>query len=651
MANEQANTANGDSNLFELFAANINDIVAIHDLDGLCRYLSPSVQKVLGYTVEDLLETYTVSFCHPDDAWRIRALLDTDEEGVPAADTRCEYRFRRKDGSYCWLESEASRITDGTVKQLLVITRDITGRKQAEQELKESYDQLALAIDGARAGVWGFEPANRNIVYRQWWTILGYAAGEVPAGRENWLSLCHPEDIARIETAINDCLAGRTDKFELEFRSCHKDGTYRWVQANGKLVGESAGKSPHWAGLIIDVTERKHLEEVWQESASRLRDFAQAVPDFSMILDEDGCHVEVFGHHVLLPKPAEELRGLTLHQVLRTPDADFYLNAIRRVLRTGKPETLINEVSIDGVRRVAEGRMVPMRYRAAGKRTVALVIADITAKQRAEKAAAFAFTLRRHTEFVDSILQGKPPDARMLATAKGFDIDLFGKVFCCLVHIEQNGGTSLADDCTLQNSIIEMLSDKQRFFLWDSGGDIGVICRNDAVGRDLEEGLRIARWLMDAITAYEAELSVTIGVGSTCSGLEGIRKSLRQAATACLVGRSRRHGGREICHYRQLGIYQLLARVSGEEEAREFAAETLGRLIEYDGNKGTELMRTLEEVLRSVNLKEASQRLFLHYNTAVRQKRRIESILGVSLDDVETRLALSAAMKLYNLRL
>jgi DNA-binding PucR family transcriptional regulator len=94
-----------------------------------------------------------------------------------------------------------------------------------------------------------------------------------------------------------------------------------------------------------------------------------------------------------------------------------------------------------------------------------------------------------------------------------------------------------------------------------------------------------------------------------------------------------------------------LASFGGEEEAREYVQETLGKLIAHDRQKKTNLLHTLEVILESGSLKEAAQRLFLHYNTAVLHKRRIEKIVGAAIEDAETRLMLATAVKLYRLGL
>jgi Regulator of polyketide synthase expression len=192
------------------------------------------------------------------------------------------------------------------------------------------------------------------------------------------------------------------------------------------------------------------------------------------------------------------------------------------------------------------------------------------------------------------------------------------------------------------------LSYNQQLLVWDCRGEIGVIAGAGGQDCDREDGVRAAARILEIITAYHPGLRAVVGVGCPQRGLAGIRKGCRQAVSAALVARSKGYP-QKICHFSDIGIYKLLANFGGEEQAREYVRETLGKLMEYDRCKGTELMRTLEEILQTANLKETAAKLFLHYNTVVRQKHRIEEILGASLDDAETRLMLAAASKLHNL--
>ncbi len=121
--------------LFQLISENAADMIALVDSEGHRLYNSPAYQKVLGYSPEELMATSSVEFVHPDD--RPRVLLAAEKARQSGQGERVEYRIRHKDGSWRTLESTACAIknTKGVTDKLVIVNRDITERKRAEEML------------------------------------------------------------------------------------------------------------------------------------------------------------------------------------------------------------------------------------------------------------------------------------------------------------------------------------------------------------------------------------------------------------------------------------------------------------------------------------------------------------------------------------
>ena len=124
--------------LFRLISDNAADMIALVDRDGRRLYNSPAYQKVLGYTAEELQRTSALEQVHPDD--RPRVLEAADKARLTGQGETLEYRIRHKDGSWRILESTASAIRNskGETEKLVIVNRDITERKRAEQMLVHS---------------------------------------------------------------------------------------------------------------------------------------------------------------------------------------------------------------------------------------------------------------------------------------------------------------------------------------------------------------------------------------------------------------------------------------------------------------------------------------------------------------------------------
>ena len=121
--------------LFQLISENAADMIALVDTDGRRLYNSPAYEKVLGYSPEELKATSSIEQIHPDDRPRVSAAAEKARRS--GAGERVEYRIRHKDGSWRTLESTACAIRNarGQIDKLVIVNRDITERKRAEEML------------------------------------------------------------------------------------------------------------------------------------------------------------------------------------------------------------------------------------------------------------------------------------------------------------------------------------------------------------------------------------------------------------------------------------------------------------------------------------------------------------------------------------
>jgi len=121
--------------IFQLITENAADMIAVIDRNGKRLYNSPAYQKILGYAPEELAATSSMDQIHPDDLARV--LEASAKANSTGRGERLEYRIRHKDGSWRFLESTASAIRspEGDTNGLVIVNRDITERKRAEEKL------------------------------------------------------------------------------------------------------------------------------------------------------------------------------------------------------------------------------------------------------------------------------------------------------------------------------------------------------------------------------------------------------------------------------------------------------------------------------------------------------------------------------------
>ena len=129
---------------FGYLIQNLSDVITVVAVDGTMLYHSPSIERVAGYKPSELIGKSLFSVIHPDDEPAVRAALErvTLKTGSAAPP---EYRFRRKDGSWVWLESVGNNLlNDVAVGGIVVTSRDVTGRRGLEEQVRQSQKMEAV---------------------------------------------------------------------------------------------------------------------------------------------------------------------------------------------------------------------------------------------------------------------------------------------------------------------------------------------------------------------------------------------------------------------------------------------------------------------------------------------------------------------------
>jgi len=130
--------AKKNQELFQIITENAADMIALVDMKGRRLYNSPAYKRILGYSAAELGETSSFEQVHPDDRFKLlEAARETRETGIGK---RLEYRIKHKNGKWRVLESIASAIRDdsGQVAKLVIVNRDITDRREAEEQLEHN---------------------------------------------------------------------------------------------------------------------------------------------------------------------------------------------------------------------------------------------------------------------------------------------------------------------------------------------------------------------------------------------------------------------------------------------------------------------------------------------------------------------------------
>ena len=180
---------------------------------------------------------------------------------------------RLGDGETRWfnIAGMCFRDAEGRVVRWTGSSTEITERKRAELDLRQSEQRYALAMEAAADGHmdWDFVTGEFYISPRMK-QIVGHAPDATFAGRDDWVRRFpfHPEDRRRWEDAIAAHFAGREAIFKMDVRAV-VNGETRWLAFNFIATRDAAGRVVRWTGSIADINDRKSAEEARRLSEER----------------------------------------------------------------------------------------------------------------------------------------------------------------------------------------------------------------------------------------------------------------------------------------------------------------------------------------------------------------------------------------------
>jgi len=294
--------------------SNISDVIGIMGADGIMTYKSPNIEKWFGWLPEDRVGTSGFSTVHPDDLDRVGKVFYSLLENENSVKT-FEFRYLCKDGSYKPIElTAANLLNDPFIQGVLLNYRDITDRKQIEEELEQTATRLALATTAGGVGIWDWDIDNNVLVWDdQMIALYGLDRKSFSGAYEAWQQGLHPDDVLRGDQEIQMAISGKKE-FNTAFRALWPDGTIRYIRALAVVQRDDSGKALRMIGTNWDITVQKLADEKLRASEDNLQKINAEKDKFFSIISHD-LRGPFNGFLGLTRLMAEELPGLTQEEI------------------------------------------------------------------------------------------------------------------------------------------------------------------------------------------------------------------------------------------------------------------------------------------------------------------------------------------------
>ena len=315
-------SATNSDRRFRVLIEHSPEVIVLFTPEGTVLYASPSIERVLGYTPQECMAINGFAVIHPSD---IASLTHTFQHllAIPGLVDTHQFRCRHKDGTWRWVEATMTNLLhDPDVQALVTNLRDITERKQAEEEelmalaqgkkerlvesaerkhREESEQRFRLLADSAPVMIWTSGIDKLCAYFNAPWLAFTGRTMEQELGN-GWAEGVYPADKQRCLDIYTSSFDARKP-FSMDYRLRRFDGQYRWILDNGIPFYAPDGTFTGYIGSCIDITERRSLEQQLQYSELKLRSLVEANILGVIVADLDGriyesndCFAQILGY-------------------------------------------------------------------------------------------------------------------------------------------------------------------------------------------------------------------------------------------------------------------------------------------------------------------------------------------------------------------
>jgi PAS domain S-box-containing protein len=365
------------------------------DLVEQTLYWSPRMLEIFG--IEDAafeltMETFKDRL-HPDD--RDRVIGAIEEHLIERTVYQITMRMRHEDGHYVPIIVGGQAIwdADGTPVRMAGSMHDITDQAVAEEAARVAEERYRLAISGASAGIWDWNPITGELFWsRQLTKTMGLEGLDYVPSFDDWKERIHPDDRDAVVATLTQHL-DQQGEYDVEYRTLNGAGDYIWVHTCGQAIWNDAGEPQRMAGSLYDVTDRKQAVQQALDRASML-EFAGRVAKIGYVEWDLETNEAQWGDQVYeiykLDRSSSPPDFQDMMDMTHRDDQELVARHIKAARETGAPQAFVRRVIRgDGVECIVQSWLECLRDSEGRPTRILGAFQDVTELRQAEVTLRF----------------------------------------------------------------------------------------------------------------------------------------------------------------------------------------------------------------------------------------------------------------------
>ena len=215
----------------------------------------------------------------------------------------------------------------GQVNFIIAEARNLADVKHTTEQLEAERNRVNDILEGTNGGSWDWNIQTGELrVNERWAQIVGKKVKDLKPDISTWLEHVHPDDLEYAQREMDNHCQGKADYYDVEFRQPHVNGSWKWVNARGKVVEwDTQGRPLRMRGTHLDITDRKYIQQQLGDTLKMYQSLMDSLP-------QNHYRINPAGEITFINKFLEKSTGKPARKLMGKPLEDFFPSELKERL-------------------------------------------------------------------------------------------------------------------------------------------------------------------------------------------------------------------------------------------------------------------------------------------------------------------------------